>query len=50
MFGGQNNYQNQVLSIILYHKDKPIPELVEWTALASPKIVCSCDECANYHM
>jgi hypothetical protein len=26
MFGNQNNYQNQNLSIIMYHKDKPIPE------------------------
>ena len=26
MFGNQNNYQIQNLAIIMYHKDKPIPE------------------------
>ena len=26
MFDDQNNYQNQILSIILYCKNKPIPE------------------------
>ena len=26
MFSNQNNCQNQILSIVVYHKDKPIPE------------------------